>query len=84
MPIGKEDPQVIDNLPNVQSGIDTLMGAKYTESNDAIFRMMFPKRATKSSNSKKIVFVASEVKGAIIYEDTFLVSNENFKLRVTL
>jgi len=50
----------------------------------AIFRMMFPKRAMKSSNSKKIVFVASEVKGAIIYEDTFLVSNENFKLRVTL
>ena len=45
---------------------------------------MFPKRTTKSSSSKKIVFVASEVKGAIIYENTFLVSNENFKLRVTL
>lgn len=86
MPIGGEDPQVIDNPPNVQFGIVTLMGAKYTESNEmdiSIFRM-FPKRTTKSSSSKKIVFVASEVKGAIIYENTFLVSNENFKLRVTL
>lgn len=73
MPIGKEDPQVINNPPNVQSGIVTLMckiHREYNEMDISIFRMiMFPKSATKSSSSKKIVFVASEVKRAIIYEN---------------